>query len=324
MTRAIARPWLFRLCLVSLACCASEPPPEQDADPSSPGTGNDSGNHEPGTAILIGAGDIAGCDGNGDEQTADLLDNLEGTIFLAGDLGYDDYEGTYDEIYECFDSSWGRHRERMRPSPGNHEYYSESDAASYFAYFGEAAGEAGKGWYSYEHGSWHVIVLNSNCGPEEPRVECQVGSEQEMWLRADLAAHPTACTLAYWHHPRFSSGDHGNNDWMQPVWEALEEGGADLVISGHDHHYERFAAQDAEGNADPRGIRSFIAGTGGRGHYDLVDAKPNSEFRHTGTYGLLELALKPGSFDYRFVPVEGSVLMDEGSANCDNDRVLEP
>jgi len=212
------------------------------------------------SVVLIAAGDIADCDSTGDEATAELVDQIPGTIATLGDNVYP--VGHAKRFAECYDSSWGQFKARTRPAVGNHEYETRA-AAGYFQYFGSAAGNPATGYYSYDLGNWHMVVLNSNC--EKIIGGCQVGSPQEQWLRADLSAHPATCTLAYWHHPRFSSGQHGNAVEMQPIWQALYAAGVDVVLNGHDHNYERFAPQDATGRADPeRGIREFVVGTGGK------------------------------------------------------------
>jgi hypothetical protein len=261
-----------------------------------------------GDPILVGAGDIAGCESEGDELTASLLDNIPGTVFTTGDNAY--VNGTASEFMECYDPSWGRHKARTYPSAGNHDYNTEG-AAGYFGYFGPVAGEPGKGYYSYDLGSWHIIVLNSN-------IRVGAGSEQEQWLRADLAAHPVACTLAYWHHPRFSSGQHhGSIVRMQPLWQALYEHGADVVLAGHEHNYERFAPQDPQGTADPvRGIRQFVIGSGGRSFYPLTSSIANSEVQNDDTYGVLKLTLHAESYSWEFVPEPGNTFSDSGTAPC--------
>ncbi|MDQ3870254.1 MAG: metallophosphoesterase, partial [Chloroflexota bacterium] len=195
---------------------------------------------------------------------------------------------------------------------GNHDYRG-GDAGAYFDYFGELAGPRDRGYYSYEAGSWHVVVLNSNCSA----VGCRRGSEQERWLRADLVAHPTACTLAYWHHPRFSSGMHGNHDQVGDFWDALYEAGADLVVSGHDHDYERFAPMNPAGERDTaRGIREIVVGTGGGDLRRFEPTMPNSEMRESGTYGVLKLTLKRGGYEWEFVPAAGATFSDSGSSSC--------
>jgi Calcineurin-like phosphoesterase len=273
--------------------------------PSTPARGNVP------DAVLVGAGDVASCTSTGDEATAELLDTLPGTVFVAGDVAYE--AGTDAQFTDCYHPSWGRHKARTRPAAGNHEYGTPG-ASGYFKYFGAAAGDPQKGYYSYDLGAWHIIVINSNCA----RVGgCKAGSPQEQWLRADLAAHPATCLLAYWHHPLFSSGQHGNFVSMQPIWQALYEAGADVVVSGHDHDYERFAPQDPTGAADPvRGIRQFVVGTGGKNHYGFSTIMPNSEVHNSDTFGVLKLTLHATSYDWQFIPVAGKTFTDAGSGVC--------
>jgi hypothetical protein len=260
---------------------------------------------------VLAAADIASCYSSGDEQTADLLDGLDGTILVAGDLAYDD--GTLEEFEECYDPTWGRHKARTFPAPGNHEYNSD-DAEGYFDYFGSVAGDPDEGWYSFDLGAWHIVSLNSNC---DEIGGCERDSNQGEWLAADLAANPAACTLAFWHHPRFNSGDHhGSEEEMAEIWAILDEHEADVVLSGHEHLYERFGPQDAEGDADADGLRQFTVGMGGRSHYDFGSPLPNSEKRDDDTYGVLKLTLRPTSYDWEFVGVEGSDFTDTGSDDC--------
>ena len=258
-------------------------------------------------AILVGAGDIASCTSSGDEATAALLDAVSGTVFTAGDNAYD--SGTYDQYSNCYDPSWGRHRARTRPSPGNHEYLTPG-ASGYFQYFGPSAGDPSKGYYSYDLGSWHVVVINSNA-------DARPGSAQEQWLRADLAAHPARCTLAYWHYPRFSSGFQGSHPAMQPIWQALYDAGAEVVISGHDHDYERFAPQTPSGSLDSvRGIRQFVVGTGGKSLLAFNNSAPNSEVRDNSTFGVLLLKLYDDRYEWEFVPVQVGGFTDAGAHTC--------
>jgi acid phosphatase type 7 len=257
------------------------------------------------TEILVGAGDIAQCTNGGVPQaTARLLDSIDGTIFALGDNAYP--SGTAENYRTCYDTTWGRHRARTRPVPGNHEYDSGSPGP-YFDYFGASAGPSGMGFYSYDLGNWHVVALNSN-------VPVGSRSPQAAWLRIDLAANAAKCTLAYWHFPLFSSSKHGNIEQMREFWRILYENGADVVLSAHDHTYERFAPQDPDGNADPdRGIREFVVGTGGAPPYPFVDVKPNSEVRLSAN-GVLRLALKANGYDWTFIPVSG--VGDSGSTSC--------
>jgi hypothetical protein len=264
------------------------------------------------TPVLAGAGDIASCRSTTDDGTAALLDQIGGTVFTLGDNTCSD--GTYKQFTRCYDPAWGRHKARTRPSPGNHDY-NVPRASGYFRYFGQAAGEMGKGYYSYDVGDWHIVVLNSECGEVGG---CGSDSPQGQWLRADLAAHPSACTLAYWHSPRFSSGSvHGNDAGMQGFWQLLYEAGADVVLNGHEHVYERFAPQDPNGIGDPEhGIRQFTVGTGGCSFYTFGTIQPNSEVRNGDTHGVLKLTLHPTGYDWEFVPIAGGAFSDSGSAGC--------
>jgi acid phosphatase type 7 len=256
----------------------------------------------------VGAGDIAECDDNADEATAKLLDGIPGTVFTTGDNAYD--EGTHSEFARCYNQSWGRHKARTRPVPGNHDYRT-GDADGYFDYFGAAAGDPSKGYYSYDLGAWHVVALNSN-------ISMSSGSSQERWLKADLAASTKRCTVALWHHPRFSSGSrHGNDARSEAVWDVLYDAGAELVLVGHEHNYERFAPQTGSGRADPaRWVREFVVGTGGRSYYPFGSPEPNSEVRNTGTFGVLKLTLSDGSYTWEFVPVAGKSFTDRGTDTC--------
>src|SRR5215469_16662678 len=263
-------------------------------------------------AVLIGAGDIADCsDLSGAEATAKLLEANPGTVMALGDLAYPN--GTAED-FRCYDQTWGRVRLRTRPAVGNHEFHS-SGASYYFQYFGPAAGDPETGYYSYELGAWHVVVLNSECNEVRG---CGAGSPQEKWLRADLAAHPAGCTLAYFHKPRFSSGlNHGDDLQMIAFWQALYDFNAELVLNGHDHDYERFAPQDPNGKADPiRGIREFVVGTGGKNHRAFGVTKRNSEVRNNDTFGVLKLTLKPTAYEWKFLPEAGKTFTDSGSGNC--------
>jgi len=261
--------------------------------------------------VFVGAGDIARCDSPGAGETAKLLDGIAGTIFTLGDNAY--LDGSATNFADCYEPTWGRFKSRTHPAAGNHEYINPG-ASAYFDYFGAAAGERGKGYYSYELGDWHIVVLNSNC---DDIGGCNEGSAQEQWLRADLAAHPATCTLAYWHHPLFSSGPHGSTPNMAPLWQALYQAGTELVLSGHDHDYERFLPQDANGVADPQyGIREIVAGTGGGSHYTINKTIANSEIHNTDTYGVLKLTLHAASYEWEFIPEAGKSFTDTGSGLC--------
>jgi acid phosphatase type 7 len=265
-------------------------------------------NAQAGDPVLVGAGDIATCKQQGDEATAKLLANISGTVFTLGDNVYPN--GTAAEFANCYGPSWGTFKYRTRPSVGNHDY-NTAGATGHFGYFGAKAGDPSKGYYSYNMGSWHIVALNSNCW----KVACAAGSTQERWLRADLAAHPSKCTLAYFHHPRFSSG--GNYTEVAPFWKALYEAGAEVVLSGHVHAYERFAPQNPSGVADStKGIREFIVGTGGKQLGRLDYLKPNSQVRNNTTYGVLKLILHSSSYEWKFVPIAGKTFTDSGTASC--------
>jgi Calcineurin-like phosphoesterase len=288
--------------------------PKADAPRTPATTGTPVDTHAPGggSSTLVAAGDIANCGTNGDEQTAALLDRLPGTVLTLGDTVYED--GSTGDFAKCYAPSWGRFRDRTYPVPGNHDYHTPG-ASSYFDFFGSRAGPRGKGWYSFDLGGWHLIGLNSNCGDVGG---CAAGSEQERWLRADLAAHPARCTLAFWHHPRFSSGTrHGSRKAVGALWTALHDAGADLVLSAHEHNYERFAPLDSQGRVDPaRGIREFVVGTGGDGHYPFGTPLPGSEARNSDTYGVLQLQLQPTGYRWRFVPTQEGSFEDSGSGTC--------
>ena len=284
--------WAALVLLGALACRSDAAAPNSTEDPP---------------AILVGAGDIAVCGDAADEATALLLDRIPGTVFTTGDNAYED--GTALEFSDCYDPTWGRHRPRTRPSPGNHDYHT-AGASGYYDYFGASAGDPSQGYYSYHLGAWHVVVVNSN-------IDVSANSPQLQWLAANLAANPTACAVAYWHHPRFSSGTHGSDVGIQDLWEVLHDAGVDVIMSGHDHDYERFAPQDAAGNADPqRGIREFVVGTGGRSLRNFPSVAPNSEVRDSDTHGVLKLLLYESRYEWEFIPVAGGVFRDSGGADC--------
>lgn len=304
----------------------------------------------PGPAVLVGAGDIASCDpAYKDEATAALLKGIAGTVIAVGDEAYQ--SGTPMEFSECYDPSWGQYKARTRPAAGNHEYIMPA-AAGYFEYF-KASANPPFGYYSYNLGSWHVVVLNSTpqvylCYPPvadeadpviswvpwwgtpapalPPGVDpspavgraCAGDLAQQAWLFADLAKHRRyRCTVVYFHHPRFSSGKHGNHYQMQRIWDILYHFRADVVISGHDHLYERFAPQDPNGKLDTkRGIRQFTVGTGGAPLYPFRTIQPNSEVRNNDSHGVIKVTLRDGGYDWQFVPVEGASFSDSGSDSC--------
>jgi acid phosphatase type 7 len=268
---------------------------------------------QPPDVVLIGAGDIASCGLNGDAQTADLLVGMPGTIFTAGDNAYED--GSTANFQSCYAPTWGRVLDRTTlPAAGNHDWVTPG-AAGYLAYFGSRAAPNGTTWYSTDLGAWHVIVLDSNCGMVGG---CAAGSPQGRWLAADLAAHPDVrCTLAIWHHPRFSSGEHGDDPAVAPFWEQLVAAPADLVINGHDHDYERFAPQTAAGRKDGKaGMREIVVGTGGASLRGFTSVAPNSELRVAGEWGVIRLTLHVANYDWEFLPVKDAPITDSGSTLC--------
>jgi hypothetical protein len=264
--------------------------------------------------VLVGAGDISSCDDlAGAEATAKLIEKIPGTVFAVGDLAYPD--GSDEQFAKCYGPTWGRFKDRTRPVPGNHEYHSDG-ASGYARYFGAAAGDPKKGYYSYDLGAWHIIALNSEC---DHVGGCGAGAPEGEWLRQDLAQHSAKCTLAYFHKPLFSSGAaHGNDLEMKPLWLTLYAGNADVVINGHDHDYERFAPEDPDGTADQkRGIREFVVGTGGKNSHRTFGAlKANSEAHQADTFGVLKLTLHASSYDWEFVPEAGKSFHDSGNGSC--------
>ena len=257
-------------------------------------------------AVFVGAADIVRCDKAESAATATLLDGIPGTVFTAGDNVYP--QATADLLVGCYEPTWGRHKWRTYPAPGNHEW-EVGAGGPYFSYFGSAAGPSGLGYYSFAVGSWHVISLNSN-------IAANAGSPQYEWLKADLAEWPALCTAVIWHHPLFSSGTNGNSSRMRDAWRLLTQAGAELVISGHDHTYERFAPQDADARPTPRGMRAFVLGTGGNSLYGRGSSQANSEVFENRTWGVLKLTLKSGSYDWEFVPIAGQSFRDAGSSAC--------
>jgi hypothetical protein len=266
-----------------------------------------------GSVVLAGAGDIAD-DDTEDSETAVLLDAIHPDIvFTLGDNAYD--SGTAKEFQDWYGPTWGRHRARTRPAAGNHDYRTPG-ASGYFDYFGARAGDRTKGYYSYEVGAWHVVVLNTNGEGPCATVLCNGGSPQERWLRADLAASTKQCTLAYWHHPRYSIGPQGTSSGTQALWQALYADGVELALAGNDHNYQRWKPMNAAGAVDTaRGIRSFVVGTGGE-TADRLGSHPNVETARTGTPGVLKLTLSPGTYRWEFVPIAGRTFRDSGAGRC--------
>jgi hypothetical protein len=250
------------------------------------------------------------------QRTSDLvLAGGPAAVLPLGDVQYE--QGTLAQFMASYEPSWGRLKDVTRPAVGNHEYLT-AGAAGYFDYFngvGSATGPAGdrsKGYYAFDVGSWRLYAVNSNCS----KVACGAGSAQEQWLRADLAANPRSCVLAYWHHPRWSSGQHGSFASMGPIYQALHEAGAELVLAGHDHNYERFEPLTPAGVVDPDGLRSFVVGGGGRNHYAVGAPVTGSLVRNADTYGVLFLTLRPDGYDWEYVPEPGKTFRDSGSGTC--------
>lgn len=301
-------PVLSLLLAMSLSCggggsdsiVSPGPVPTQPAPPPPP----------PPPEIFLAAGDIASCTNDFDEATARILDlNLAGTVALLGDNAYEN--GSIADYSNCYQPTWGRHFARTRPAAGNHEYQTPG-AAGHYAYFGPKAGDPDKGYYSYDLGAWHIIVLNSNI----PR---NASSPQVQWLRADLIANSgKLCTMAYWHHPRFSSSSRGGDGSQAVFWDTLYAYNADLILTGHDHSYERFAPQTPAGTADnARGIRQFVVGTGGRELTPLLEGVSTmSEVRNSVTFGVLRLVLSWNAYAWQFLPIAGQTFADAGSGTC--------
>lgn len=282
------------------------------SSPSGPTGGGGGGGTEPTptgqTVTMLAAGDIGMCGRPDVARTAQLVGGLDGDVLLAGDIAY--FQGTAADFRDCFEPFWGLFRPRWHPVPGNHEYESPG-AAPYFTYFGAAAGPAGRGYYSFNAGDWLILMLNSN----DAHVPTTKGSPQWEFVRAALEAQRTPCTLAVWHHPLFTSGPGGNNNFMRDMWALLESHRVELVVVGHDHLYERFARQTSTGVADPvNGVRQITVGTGGAELYNFVRAAPNSEARIMRS-GVLRLTLRPAQVDWAFHGIDGSVS-DPGLDTC--------
>ena len=256
-----------------------------------------------------GAGTSSACQQG---ATSDLLvDQGYAAVLPLGDNQYD--SGTAAQFQQSYDPSWGRVKPVSHPVPGNHDYQT-AGASGYYGYFGAAAGTAGQGYYSYDVGTWHLIALNSNC--TQVNGGCAAGSPQETWLRQDLAAHANSCVLAYWHHPVFSSGEDGFDPVTSAFWQDLYAYGADVVLNGHAHEYERFAPQNPQGQVDSAyGLTEFVDGTGGEGFEPVEPQAANSVVLRDGVFGVLSLTLHPGSTDFRFVDAAGA-FNDSGTVSC--------
>jgi acid phosphatase type 7 len=299
------------LLVALIAACTAPTRPDTPAAPA------------PGTAAagpvvtLVAAGDVA-CGPDIEqtpsqcqqEATADLVKGLNpDSVLVLGDTAY---ETVTAESLKAYDASWGHFLDKTHAVVGNHEYYG-GGADAYWNYFGDRAGERGDGWYSYDVGAWHVVVLNSECD----EVGCDAGSDQGRWLADDLAAHPARCTLAAFHRPRFSSGDeYGDDESVSDFWQVLQDAGVDVVLNGHEHSYERFAPQRDSGRATAaEGMAEFVVGTGGRDLRGFRDPKPNSEVRWNDSFGVLAMTLRPDGYDWRFHATDGADV-DDGSTAC--------
>jgi len=259
-----------------------------------------------GTAVVVAVGDIGWCGSPGVAMTARLLQGLAGELLLAGDLAY--MNGRLEEFQNCFDPDYGPFRPRWRPTPGNHEYR-DPGASGYFTYFGDAAGPARRGYYAFDLAAWRVLMINS----AQP---ASINSAQYVWAQDQLRRNRTRCTLAVWHHPYVSSGPNGPNIFMRDMWSLLYEQNAEVVVSGHDHLYERFAPQNVAYEADrERGIRQFIAGTGGAPIYRAAGRFPNSE-AIVEAWGALRLTLHPTWYEWEFVNATTNAVADRGAAQC--------
>jgi hypothetical protein len=311
-SRVLTRIAAFVVCIACTQCSKSVTAPSPGGSPSSgpPGSSPNPTLPVPGPVVFVGAGDIAIEPGQS-ESTAKLFDTIGGDIFTLGDNAYPN--GSRENFRGPFDRTWGRYLGRIHPAPGNHEYNS-SGATPYFEYFGESAGPFGRGYYQFNLGSWHLISLNSNY---EFGVGVDAGSPQATWLQGDLNDYrDRKCTLAYWHHPLFSSGQNGDYPRMRTLFSMLYDANVDVVLTGHDHLYERFAPQTADGRGDPaRGIREFVVGTGGVPLYQFMTTKPNSERRINNAWGVLKLTLLADSYQWEFVTTGGTVA-DSGTGQC--------
>lgn len=294
------------------AACSSSPASPSPSVGTNPGTTPGVGNPGPSgpgptgaTVKVVGVGDIGMCGSPGVARTASLVAGLEGQILLAGDIAY--LHGTMANFRDCFEPTWGRFRARWRAVPGNHEYETPN-AVDYYSYFGEASGGDNTGFYSFMAGDWLILMLNSN-------IPAGRNSQQWEFVRRQLDQQRTPCTMAVWHHPLFSSGPNGNNAFMRDMWTLLEAAPIEVILNAHDHLYERFARQMADGAPEPaKGVRQFIVGTGGADLYGFVRASANSEERRS-EFGAMQFTLEPAQYRWEFRNVSGAVL-DAGLDTC--------
>jgi acid phosphatase type 7 len=260
----------------------------------------------PAPSVLL-AGDVGQCNVPGAQLTGALIQALPYPVLALGDLAYPN--GTPEEFARCYAPHWGTFKARTYPAPGNHDYKTP-DAAGYFAYFGAQAGEPARGYYSFDLGSWHIVTLNSNreLAPDSPQLA---------WLEADLRQHRQRCVMAVWHHPRYSSGPHGNDPRTQAIWETLYRHHVSVVATGHDHDYERFAPMNDRGELDQaHGMRSFVVGTGGAALYELKQRHELSQAFHNTSWGVLKLTLHPTRYEWAFLPATPTEFQDAGQADC--------
>lgn len=275
---------------------------------SSPGTPPPTSASDP---VILAAGDIAKCGMPGAQQTAAIIQGIPGTVLALGDNAYDN--GLASEYTNCYDPTWGVFKDRTKPVPGNHDYIT-ANASGYYGYYGAAAGDPTLGYYSFNVGTWHILAINSNCNPVGG---CGIHTPEDTWVKADLAATTAKCVLAFWHHPYYSSGSTGSTPQMATIWKDLYTAGADVVLVGHEHNYERFAPQGLNATADPvSGVAEFVVGTGGGNFTELVfPLQPNSMASAQNVYGVLKMILHPTSYSWEFISVDGSYT-DKGTANC--------
>ena len=292
----------LRACFLLFAVVATHCGKGSPTRPTPPGT-NDP---PPGsrTAILLGAGDIGLCGSRGALLTGSLIEGTLGEVFLAGDIAYPN--GSLQAFRECFEPFWGHARDRWRPVPGNHEYET-ANASGYFQFFGADAGPVGLGYYRFVAGEWLVLMLNSN-------IDASPTSPQYQFVREALQDRQSRCQMAIWHHPLFSSGVNGSHPHMRPIFQLLFENRADVVVNAHEHLYERFSRQDADGRLNENGIRQFIVGTGGADLTRPVQSAPNSG-RVLSTFGIMRFTLRADSYDWEFLETTGA-LGDNGSTPC--------
>jgi hypothetical protein len=281
----------------SIQCSKSDPVGPNPPTPPVP----------PLTPVLVGAGDIADCTDVAVIATGRLIDGVDGTVFTTGDNVYN--TPTADNYLNCYGPNWGRHLYRTHATPGNHDY-DPPGPFTYFQYFGSAAGEQfGLGYYSYNLGGWHILALDSD-------IPIGAGSSQLLWVESELAANKVPCTIAYWHHPLFSSAKNGPQTFVRDLWRVLYKYGVDVVMNGHDHVYERFAPQDPDGKADAaKGIRQFTVGTGGASLYYFNTPLATSESRAL-VHGVLKIGLQASSYTWEFIPVSGQSFRDSGTGTC--------